>query len=422
MMKVFSLKHLIASSVLVGAFASHSASAILINSPAELTGTQADSVSIGNISVGVGYVRRWTTTEKKCKKFGPFKFSCKTKTHHHSSNEIQSSATTYELDFGDNSQIVTHTVPTGGYFNDGHDNLLVNLPALTKKGGYANPGTYDASLTVKDSNGQEDSRNIVVMVRPSAILSSNTDVCNISNATLISASSGIWQTPTGPGNFSPFWRDAKNKMRNPVPGDIVFIQSEHEMQLPQGNAEISVDGLCIEGTLKTHPNNSGTTPNHVVITAPVIHNKGTIRTENGTDVAIVGTNIEHATAGSSISLFAGRFINDGDIMATGKGGNDDMLVSDIADVLRGNGIDALNALGGDGGHVGIFPNEFTNTGSLVAGNGGDADLFSNWANYFEGSAYGGRGGSVIVHSNVESSVGSGELKAGCGGYAEAVGT
>ena len=56
------------------------------------------------------------------------------------------------------------------------------------------------------------------------------------------------------------------------------------------------------------------------------------------------------------------------------------------------------------------------------GDGGDANLFNGWANYVSGNAYGGRGGSVIVHSNVESSVGSGELKAGCGGYAEAVGT
>ncbi|MDM8558032.1 carboxypeptidase regulatory-like domain-containing protein [Candidatus Parabeggiatoa sp. HSG14] len=427
MMKIVSAKHFIASTVLVSALASHSASAILINSPAELTGTQAEDVSIGsieNISVGVGYVRRWTTTTKECKKFFGIKISCKTKTHHHSSNEIQSSATTYELDFGDKSQIITITVPTGGYFNDGHDNLLVNLPVITKKGGYANSGTYDASLTIKDSNGQEDSRNIVVMVRPSEILSSNVDVCDPTKATLVSASSGLWQT-SSPSNFNLFW----NPKRNPKPDDIVIIRSGHEIALPKDDpdtsineAEISIKGLCIEGALKTQMNNSGTAPNHVVITAQKIHNNGgTIRTEDGTD-ATVGTNLDHATAGSSISLFAGRFINDGNIMATGKGGNDNMLVSDIADVLKDNGIDALNALGGDGGHIGIFPNEFTNTGSLVAGNGGDADLFSNWANYFEGSAYGGRGGSVIVHSTVESSVGSGELKAGCGGYAEAVGT
>lgn len=422
-MKVFLRKHFIASTVLVSAFASHSASAILINSPAELTGTQAEDVSIGNMSVGVGYVKRWTTTTKECKKFGPFSWNCKTKTHHHSSNEIQSSSMEYTLDFGDNSQIITITVSTsGGYFNDGHDNLLVNVPTLTKQGGYTNPGTYDASLTVKDSNGQEDSRNIVVMVRPSAILSSNTDVCDMGNATLVSANSGIWQTSS---SFNPFW----NPKRNPEPTDIVFIQSGHEIQLPQGKANISITGLCIDknGTLKTHQNNSGTTPNHAVITAPVINNNGgTIRTEDGTDAAIVGSNIEHATAGGSISLFAGRFINDGDIQAIGKGGDGDiMAIPGIADTIKDNGGPEevrIDALGGDGGHIGIFPNEFTNTGSLKGGDGGDANLFNGWANYVSGNAYGGRGGSVIVHSNVESSVGSGELKAGCGGYAEAVGT
>jgi len=399
-MKSLSRKRFIASTVLVGALASHSAFAVLINSPAELTGTEGISVGFGNSSVGVGYIRRWKT--RKCKRILGVKCCCKTT--HHSADEIQSGSSLYRWDFGDGNSTTDVVSTSGGYYHGGNDQLFVNLPTRTHS--YLTPGTYNASLTVTNSGGQTGTRNAVVMVRPSAIVSSDTDVCDINNATVVSA------LPFGPWNNSRTW-----DTNVPTVNDIVFVREGHTVFLPRGNTQVQVAGLCIEGTIRTSPNRISTAPNHVVVTASAIHNRGTINTTNGTSGAVIGNAYEHATAGGSISLFAGRFNNEGEIDARGRGGDD--IPYPNFETAAGQ----IDAWGGDGGHVGIFPNEFINTGSLLAGNGGDAILFKDWANYIYGNAYAGRGGSVNVSAqNLKLSSSAGNLAAGCGGTAEAIGS
>jgi len=400
------LKHVTTTAVLLGTLLSQPAWAVLINSPADLTGTEGVNVSFSNISIGVGYIRRWTTRECK-KKFGIFK-SCKTR--HHSANEIQSGATRYTWDFGDGNTVAGVVSTSGGYFADGSDNLLVNLPVHHHT--YLTSDMYTATLTVNsisnnaDRPDAEDSVTTTVMVRPSAILSSNTEVCDINNATVISSRSrGLW-------NNASSW----NTRTVPTATDIVFIHNGHTMALPRGKNNIAVAGLCIDqGAKLITRKNTVLTTNHVVMTASAIHNRGTISTEDG----ITGNTYEqHATNGGSITFFAGKFNNEGQLAAQGRGGDDIPVFTQFE-----TGAGQLDAWGGDGGHIGVFPNEFINTGSFSAGNGGDAILFRDWSNYVYGNAYGGRGGSVHISArNMGLSRLDTKIEAGCGGLAEAIGS
>lgn len=367
------LKHLVASTVLASTLASHSAFAVLINNPAELTGKEGMSVNFGNGSVGVGYILRWT--EHICKRFGPIK---RCHDEDRSANQIQSSSSRYKWDFGDGNSVSGVVSTSGGYFADGSDNLLVNLPSPSHT--YLEPGTYNASLTVTDSNGQVGKKSTVVMVQPSLVAAPNFRVCDINNATLVSASSSY------PWNSAKSW----DPQRLPTVDDIVLVKKEHTIRLPKGNSQIRVTGLCIEGTVQTQLNNTSSPPNHVVITAGAVHNRGTISTTPGINGSIGDGAYKHATAGGSISIFAGRFINEGQIAAQGRGGDDipHRYIPDYFKTASGQ----MDVWGGDGGHIGIFPSVFTNTGSLLAGEGGKAALFKDWANFIYGNAYAGRGG------------------------------
>jgi uncharacterized repeat protein (TIGR01451 family) len=397
------LKHLITSTVLVGTLASHSAFAVLINNPAELTGKVGMSVNFGNGSVGVGSIVRWT--EHICKKFA---FITRCHDEARSANQIQSSSSRYKWDFGDGNSVSGVVSTSGGYFADGSDNLLVNLPSPSHT--YLEPGIYNASLTVTDSNGQTGTKGTVVMVQPSLVAAPNFRVCDPNNATIESASSSY------PWNSAKAWAS----QRVPTVEDIVLVKKEHTIRLPKGNSQIQVTGLCIEGTVQTQPNNTSSAPNHVVITAGAIHNRGTISTTPGNGGSIGDGVYKHATAGGSISIFAGRFINEGQIAAQGRGGDDvPYRYPDYFKTASGQ----IDAWGGDGGHIGIFPSVFTNTGSLRAGDGGNAALFKDWATFLYGNAYAGRGGSVHVSTlNMAASSSSGNLAAGCGGSAESIGS
>lgn len=394
------LKRSVVSAALAAIFMAHAAFAVLINSPTQLPGKIGIGVNFGNSNVGVGYIRRWS--EKVCKKI-LFVKTCDT--HHYSANQIQSSSSSYRWDFGDGNS-VSGVVPTGArYYHGGGDLLFVNLPVHTHT--YLEPGTYNASLTVKNSSAQVSTRTTVVMVQPSGILSSNAEVCDPNNVTMTSASSSF------------AWNSAKawQPQRIPSIDDVVLIKKEHTIRLPKGNAQIQVTGLCIEGDLQTQLNNTSSISNQIVITASSIHNRGIISTSDGVTGSITGGAYKHATAGGSISIFAGRFINEGKIAANGRGGDDKPYK--YFPSMAGQ----MDAFGGDGGHIGIFPNEFINTGSLLAGAGGDASLFENWATYIYGNAYGGRGGSIYVSTQkMATSSSSGQIQAGCGGFAEAIGS
>lgn len=396
------LKHIVASTVLASTLASHSAFAVLINNPAELTGKEGMSVNFGNGSVGVGYILRWT--EHICKRFGPIK---RCHDEDRSANQIQSSSSRYKWDFGDGNSVSGVVSTSGGYFASGNT-LLVNLPSPSHT--YLEPGTYNASLTVTDGNGQEGKKSTVVMVQPSLVSAPNFRVCDPNNATIVSASNGLWSQA---GAWKP--------QRVPTDNDVVMVNTGHTIKLPKGNSQVRVTGLCVEGTVQTQLNNTSSPPNHVVITAGAIHNRGTISTTPGNGGSIVGDAYKHATAGGSISIFAGRFINEGQIAAQGRGG-DDIPYRYIPDYFQ-TASGQIDAWGGDGGHIGIFPSVFTNTGSLRAGDGGNAALFKDWATFLYGNAYAGRGGAVRVSTlNMAASSSSGNLAAGGGGSAEAIGS
>ncbi len=421
-MRISSLKRLMTVPLLLGALVSHSAFALLINSPAEMAGTEGMPVSSfknANASVSVGYVRRWS--EHICESCYLVATCCHDE--YHSSNEIQSSSVKYKWDFGSESDCSADTgtvLTSNGYFNDGKDNLLVSIPAPKSNiPTYGKAGIYNSSLVVTTNDEQQDSRDITVMVAPNELLSSNVDVCDINNATAISSSTSMlwtkkkWKTPTG-------------GYKTLESSDIVFIKDGHEVVLPDGNTHLEVAGLCVDKSATLTHNATGN--NYTMISAAVIHNKGTIESAAGSD-GYSGT----ATSGSIISLAAGRIINDG-VIKQGKGGNDD-----IAEVADKEGIEfskpeqlwngetplATEARGRDGGHTGIFSTDFTNNGTISAGTGGIADVFINWAKFHFGNAYAGRGGSVHISSklgNQITGINSGNVVAGCGGYAEAVGT
>ncbi len=396
------LKHIVASTVLASTLASHSAFAVLINNPAELTGKEGMSVNFGNGSVGVGYILRWT--EHICKRFGPIK-RCHDEAR--SANQIQSSSSRYKWDFGDGNSVSGVVSTSGGYFASGNT-LLVNLPSPSHT--YLEPGTYNASLTVTDGNGQEGKKSTVVMVQPSLVSAPNFRVCDPNNATIVSASNGLWSQA---GAWKP--------QRVPTDNDVVMVNTGHTIKLPKGNSQVRVTGLCVEGTVQTQFNNTSSPPNHVVITAGAIHNRGTISTTPGNGGSIGDGDYKHATAGGSISIFAGRFVNEGQIAAQGRGG-DDVPYRYIPDYFK-TASGQIDAWGGDGGHIGIFPSVFTNTGSLRAGDGGNAALFKDWATFLYGNAYAGRGGAVRVSTlNLAASSSSGNLAAGGGGSAEAIGS
>ncbi|MEK7991204.1 MAG: hypothetical protein VSS52_009380, partial [Thiotrichaceae bacterium] len=411
MMKFLSLKHIVASTVLVGVLFSHSASALLINSPAEKTGTEGVNVSFGGASVGVGYIKRWT--ERICKKKFGLWTSCKTK--HHQSDKIDINSLSYTWSFGDGDSY-SGSVSTGkSYFSDGADNLLVYIPA--PQHAYFEQGLYEASLTVK-ANGSSDARNAMVMIRPSEIISSTANVCDISKATAISTGFGQLQSWTG----SKTWKNQSGFLKKIQDTDIVFIKKGHIVYLPIGNQHIQVAGLCIEGSLVTAKNKLAQASNHIVLTANVIRNRGFIETANGKVGAMLDGSYHNATDGGTVSIFSGRFINEGEIGAKPGGRDEPISNLDLLDSNKSGSI-AIDAFGGDGGHIGIFPNEFINLGLVSAGKGGDARLFNSWSQFYYGNAYAGRGGSVHVSArNLNESESSGNLAAGCGGTAEGIGT
>ncbi|MEK7989384.1 MAG: hypothetical protein VSS52_000120, partial [Thiotrichaceae bacterium] len=89
------LKYVIASTALLTIFATQSVSALLINGSTELIGTEGAAINFEGVSVGVGYVRHWTT--RTCKRTWYGKKKCTT--HHHQADEVQIGSLTYKWDF-----------------------------------------------------------------------------------------------------------------------------------------------------------------------------------------------------------------------------------------------------------------------------------------------------------------------------------
>ncbi len=402
-MKFLKKQKVLFTSILVALF-SPSTHAVLVNSPTQVTAKVGNTANFNGSNAGVGYIYRWTT--KECKKI-LFVTTCSTQNH--SRNEIQSSSTKYRWDFGDGNS-VNGVVSTGNaFYNIGNDQLVRSLPNVSHT--YSQPGIYDATLTVTDSSGQKNTKTTSVTITPSQLQTNNVDIANADNCTIKTvASLSSWNNPR-----------AWDLNRIPNANDVVCIRPTHTMLLPE-HGKIEVSGLSISAgaNLETPKNRLSTTPNHVIVNAGVIHNRGEIRTKSGISGAIIGNNYENATSAGSVSIFAGKFINDTSGIILARAGGDDIPYPYFE---TGSGV--INAIGGNGGSINIFSDQFTNNGSFRAGNGGKADLFESWSQFVYGNAFAGNGGSIFVSTSNMAQSGTGgnsRFQVGCGGDAEAIGS
>jgi len=268
---------------------------------------------------------------------------------------------------------------------------------------FNSPGEYTVNLAITDKNGNKGSDSLIVNVR-----GINTDPCATGVAKVRSKVAwGMWD------NTSTWDTGA-------VPGknDWVMIQGGHRIILPREisslTARVQVKGLCIaqNGVLQSAFNSLGLPPSWLNFNAASVHNMGKIQSAFGVNDGLVGGSYKHATSGSSIKFFVYKFINDGEILAHGRGGDDKPYLYYVHQ-------SGVNGDGGDGGWIEIYPSIMTNNGKIQGGKGGDARGFRDSSHFVIGNMVGGNGGSVRVFAtNLRDSTSSGQLIGGCGGDAE----
>jgi hypothetical protein len=280
--------------------------------------------------------------------------------------------------------------------------------SLTKGGDIAvthifnQEGEFNTTLQVTDSKGNIYSDTVTVNV----INSIAGDPCDI--PTIRSQFSwGMWNNPNT-------W----NTGTVPSKDDLVLIQSGHNVILPSSNNTISVKGLCVanNGFLRSYFNSATAPPANIRLSAATINNQGTILGYSGVNGTVINGNYKHATNGSSIKIHANHFINTGKISANGRGG-DDLPFNYFTKWS------SIEARGGSGGSVEIYPVIFENNGIIQSGDGGIGDAFQDWEHFVYGNAVGGSGGSVRIFATnlAMSSNGShGKLTGGSGGYADGI--
>ena len=303
---------------------------------------------------------------------------------------------TYVQEFGDGNSKV------------GATNTVSSIPVSYT---YMKEGVFTAKLKVTDNYGNEGVGEITVNVVPTV----TKDPCDPSVITLRSNLSE--NTPFGMWDM-PFTWDA---MRNPGSQDWVLIQEGDTVLLPIAG-QVKVKGLCIEekGVLRSYFN-SFSNISHVEISAATIWNKGSILSSNGMTGSVLNGIYKTATDGSNIVIYTNRFLNDttGVVSARGRGGDD------ILYPAYQNGAGVLDAFGGDGGNIEIYPVEFINKGKIEAGHGGDADTFDSWDDFVYGNAYGGQGGTVTIFASnlvTSTNTATGTITAGDGGFADGIST
>lgn len=277
---------------------------------------------------------------------------------------------------------------------------------------YIQAGSYTAVLEVTDAAGHKGTAQITVQAVPV-----NDNTCDPSLVTIRSQSDyALWDSTDG--TWSP--------NRLPNGNDYVLIQAGHEILLPE--TSVSVKGLCVEeGATLRSQSNSSVANSSIEISAGAIRNKGTIVGEHGVNQSCsdydgnntcIGTYL-HATNGSNIKITASRLVNEktGKILAHGRGGDDKPYL------LYPNSFGAIDARGGNGGAIEIYPAEFVNEGQILGGAGGDADTFDSWGDFVWGNAYGGNGGSIRVFATnlaMSANLADGQIKTGSGGYADGI--
>jgi hypothetical protein len=255
---------------------------------------------------------------------------------------------------------------------------------------------------VTNRSGNKYSDNLTIQVMGSV----TDDPCDIIPTVQSKNPWGMWNHPSA-------WDTGIVPTKN----DWVLIQSEHLVILPPTD-QISVKGLCIaeNGVLQSYFNTSAT-PSSVHLSAATIRNKGSILAMSGIEGSLFNGSYRHATAGSRIKLYANRFLNDttGKI-GNGHGGND-------RPYLYFTNWSPVNARGGDGGSVEIYPVVFTNHGLIQGGNGGAGDTVLDGGQLVDGDAQGGHGGAVQIFATnlaMSSNSATGRIKGGTGGYADGI--
>jgi uncharacterized repeat protein (TIGR01451 family) len=297
---------------------------------------------------------------------------------------------------------------------------------------YLQVGTLTAILEVTDKDGNKGTRQVTIVV--SGV---NADPCLVTPSVQTAKSWGNWDNPTT-------WSTGS------VPGkdDWVLIKGGNTVVLSTvvsaPNTQVNMAGLCIEqnGVLQSAFNVLGWPSSWVNLNASTIHNKGTIKGANGVNGAGPNNSItgyQHATASSSLKIYAAKVVNDttGQILS-GRGGDD--LIYNYFNHKRGSLSrygevigPAVNAQSGAGGQVEIYPATFTNLGLIQGGNGGFASTNSNQTPPWSSGAYrrptdkiifssatGGKGGFVRVFpTNLSQSVNerTGKFVGGKGGSA-----
>jgi hypothetical protein len=271
------------------------------------------------------------------------------------------------------------------------------------------PGEYTLTLEITDKNGNKGSDTLIVNVR-----GINTDPCATGVAKVRSkAAWGMWDNPST-------WDTGA------VPGrtDWVMIQGGHNVILPSSvssvTTQLQIKGLCIaqNGVLQSAFNSLNLPPSWINMNAASIHNMGKIQSAFGVNGAIFGGSYKHATSGSSIKFFAYKFVNDGQILANGRGGDDKPHLY----YAHQSGIAGK---GGQGGQIEIYPAIMISNGKIHAGKGGTAegvriraDGTLDQSHFVVGNMEGGHGGSVrVMATNLPKSTLGGEVIGGCGGDA-----
>jgi PKD repeat protein len=271
------------------------------------------------------------------------------------------------------------------------------------------PGEITVTLEVTDKNGNTGSDTQIVNVR-----GINTDACATGVATVRSRVPwGNWDVPSA-------WEGGQVPSKN----DWVLIKGGHNIILPNSISSVTnqlqIKGLCIEqnGRLQSAFNALNLPPSWLNIYAASIHNYGLIQSAYGVNGAILGGSYEHATAGSNIKFFVYKFINDGQILANGRGGDDKPH-------LYFSSESGVAGKGANGGQIEIFPAIMISNGKIQGGNGGTAegvrrktDGTLDTSHFVIGNMEGGHGGSVrVMATNLPKSTLGGEVIGGCGGDA-----
>lgn len=255
-------------------------------------------------------------------------------------------------------------------FGDGNtkSGSVSKIKELSTDYAYPQDGVFTAILEVTDKEGNTGTDSLVVNIR-----GINTDACATGVATIKSNFSfGMWNNPN-------VW-DTK---KVPGPSDWVLIQGGHTIILPDSisssSTQLQIKGLCIapNGVLQSAFNSLTSASSWINIFAANIHNQGAILSSPGVNGSPLGGTYENATSASHVKFFASKFINDTTgLIATNARGGDDIPYLYLAHQT------GINAQGGDGGRIEIYPSVMINSGKIQGGRGGDAIGF-RWQPFYD---------------------------------------